>query len=116
MYEQSWTPFFALAILISSLLSPTLAATLCNASLYGNPDPSDCLRTLLDDRKAGTRGLESLDRKDHFFYTSEWDNKLSDVTPTQWRNRVYLAKTISKGEHLEPPYMRTLKTIAIQFR
>ena len=97
MYGKSWILALAPALLVALFLSPSSASTVCNASLYGSPNPIDCLRILLDDHKAGTYGLESIDRKDHFFYTMGFDQRPSDVTRAQWRNKVHLAQTTHRG-------------------
>ena len=55
------------------------------------------MRLLLEDNVAGTRGLEGLDREDHLFYAEDFDKKPSDVTATQWKNKVPLAKMASLG-------------------
>ena len=94
MFEILWTLGF---LLVAFSPSPSYAATLCNAFQYGNPNPPDCLRILLDNHDAGIRGLESLDRKDHLFYAVNFDKKPSDVTSTQWKNKVPLTKIISRG-------------------
>lgn len=97
MYGKSWILALAPALLVALFLSPSSAGTVCNASFYGSPNPSDCTKVLLDDPKAGTRGLESLDSKNHFFYTKAFDQRPSDVTRTQWRNKVLLAQTTYSG-------------------
>ena len=97
MYQLSWTVILASALLIALFLSPSSADTLCDASYYGNPDPFDCLKILLDNHQAGTRGLESRDRRRHLFYTGDLNSRPWDVSQAQWRNKVALARTISIG-------------------
>ena len=97
MYEKLWTLCLTSVLLVAFSPTTSSAATLCNAFLYGNPNPPDCLRILLDDHDAGTLGLESLDRKEHLFYAEDSDKKPSDVTSTQWTNKVHLAKVLSLG-------------------
>ena len=99
MHERSWTLILAPALLIALTVSPSFAFSYCDASLYGHPNLSDCSKLLLDNPKAGTRGLESLDQHPHLFYTEELDQRPSDSTPTQWRNKVHLVKTLSSGQY-----------------
>ena len=89
MYEKSWTLIVAPALLVALSLSPSSASTICNASIYGYPNLSDC-QILLQ--------LGSLDRKPHFFFTGDWNTEPSDVTSTQWQNKVDLAKKISNSK------------------
>ena len=98
MYAKSWTLILASVLLSPFIFLSSLASTICEPSLYGNPDPSDCSQILLDNRVKGTHGLESLDRKHHLFYTEEMKIRPSDVTVIEWWNRVILAMTISEGE------------------
>ena len=103
MHEQSWTLILAPTLLIALTVSPSFAYSFCDASLYGNPNLSDCSKLLFDNRNGGrgrgTRGLESLDRRPHLFYTEDFDQRPFDSTPTQWRNKVRLAKTLSSGQY-----------------
>ena len=97
-YEKSWLLILAPVLLLVLFLPPSTAETVCDASLYGNPDPSDCSQILLDNRAKDTHGLESKDRKRHLFYTGHIGLRPSDVTLMEWLNRVDLAMTLSRGE------------------
>lgn len=98
MYQLLWTLILAPAHLIALFLSLSSAGTVCDASYYGNPDPSDCLNILRDNSGTGTRGLESHDRRPRLFYTGNLDSRPSDVSPLQWRNKLNLAETIYTGQ------------------
>ena len=98
MYAKPWIITLAPALLLPLFLSPSLAATVCNASFYGNPNPSNCARILLGNRAEGIRGLKSLDHVQHLFYAGDFDQRPLDVTATEWQNRVRLAMTLSRGE------------------
>ena len=80
------------------MVSCSFADTICDASLYGHPDPSDCFQLLIDKPIVETHGLESLEPRAHMYYDEDLTKRPSDVTPTQWRNKVHLAKTISSGQ------------------
>ena len=100
MCGKSWTLILASALLSTSFFSPASAATVCNASFYGNPNPLDCSRILLDNRAEKSRGLESKDRKPHLFDGGDldWDQQPLDVKIMEWRNKVDLPITISRGK------------------
>lgn len=113
-YANSWTLILAPVLLLPFFLSPSFAATVCDASLYGNPNPSNCSQILLGNRAERIRGLDILDRKNHLFYAGDFEQDFeqrpSDVTLSQWRNRVHLAMTISRGDcniFLVPGYSAT---------
>lgn len=93
------TLLLAPALLTALLLSPSSAGIVCDASYYGNPDPTDCSKILLDNYRTGTRGLESHDRRARLFYTGNLDHQPSDVSRLQWRNKLKLAQTISTGQY-----------------
>ena len=101
MHERSSTLILVPALLIALTVSPSFAYSFCDASLYGNPSLTDCSKLLFDDRNLGrgTRGLESLDRHPHLFYTEDLDQRPFDATKTQWWNKVRLAKTLSSGQY-----------------
>lgn len=98
MYAKPWTITLAPALLLPFFLSSSSAATVCDASFYGNPSPSDCTRILLGNRAEGIRGLSSLDYVQHLFYAGDLDQSPPDVTAKEWQNRVHLAMTLSRGE------------------
>ena len=98
MYQRSLNLLLESVLVLLLYLPASSAATVCNASLYGNPNPSDCSRILLGNRAEGIHGLDSLDRRQHLFYTGDFGLRPSDVTIVQWLNRVDLAKTMSIGQ------------------
>lgn len=98
MCAKSCALILASALLLPSILLSCSASTICDASLFGNPNPSNCSRLLLDNRAEGNHGLESKDRKHHLFYTGEIELRPSDITIAEWRNRVNFAMTMSEGE------------------
>ncbi|KAL9132584.1 MAG: hypothetical protein Q9175_006238 [Cornicularia normoerica] len=99
MFDSLRILILAHALLLALFPSPSSAATVCDASLYGNPNPSNCSRILLDNRAESIHGLASKDRKHHLFYAGEIDQRPPDVTVTEWKNRVQLAAvTLSRGE------------------
>lgn len=116
MYEKSWVLILAPVLLLILFLSPSAAETVCDASLYGNPNPSDCSQILLDNRAKDTHGLESKDRKRHLFYTGHIGLRPSDVTLFEWLNRVDLAMTLSRGEWESEILRDCFELTVVQYR
>ena len=100
MFQNLWTVIYAGVLLLLLFPLPSFSATVCDASIYGNPDPSDCSRILHDKPSEGSQGLESKDRNvAHLFYARTIDKRPQDVTPTEWKNRVQLDNVVySRGK------------------
>ena len=91
---------YAGVLLLSLFPLPSLSVAVCHASIYGNPEPSDCSRILLDDPTIGNHGLESTDQfqKSRLFYGRALDQRPQGVSISEWVSRVQLAGVIhSRG-------------------
>lgn len=109
-----------LQIFISTLLLQiVIADVICNEALYGNPSHAACTDLLLHHYVTGQRGIESLDRQNHFFSALDSPQaRPAHVSLWQWRNRVRLPRVWSLGE-LKPPLDSTLElrlTLAMSIR
>ena len=100
MFQNLW-PILHTGVLLALFPLPSLSLAVCNASIYGNPEPSDCSRILLDDPTIGSHGLESTDKfqKSHLFYARALDQRPQGVSVSEWLGRVQLAGVIySRGD------------------
>lgn len=80
MYKKSWTLILAPTLFLAPFLSPCFAGIVCDASLYGNPNPNECSKI--------RQVIISKDQKRHLFYTGTLEKRPSDVTLAEWYNRI----------------------------
>ena len=86
-------------IILSSLVILNLAYPNCNAALYGTPPYDDCKNIFFD--SSGNRGLESLDKKNHFFgAVGNPSRRPPDITRKGWDRRVDLPRRWHEREPL----------------
>ena len=90
------------------ILLPSDAATICDVSLYGNPDPLKCSQVLLDHLTDGTSSLEIREQLPHFFAAADVDGRPPDVTIMEWHHRVVLAGRILKRGKWESKILHKL--------
>ena len=101
MFQNLWPVIYPGVLLVILFPLPSLSATVCDASIYGNPEPLDCSRILLDDPTEGSQGLASTDPfgKSHLFYGRALDRRPPDVSISEWTSSVQLAGVIfSRGK------------------
>lgn len=95
--------FILAPILLLALFgSHSSAATVCDASVYGNPYPPNCTLLLHGNSTRKIFGLESIDQDQHLFYTADINKRPSDVTVAQWRNKEFLYGVIGRGQEYLP--------------
>ena len=97
--------FFGLKIqaFLILLIPLTLAYPHCNPALYGTPKENSCHDIFFDRPWTGNKGLESLDKKTHYFgAVGNPRTRPADVERGQWARPVDLPRTWHSGTFLHP--------------